>query len=1491
MATVTPPRSANLVPVHAQLRSPLQQIRKYIRAYVSIEGVLVFLLFLALWFWIGLLLDYGAYAIVGWDWVRIMPTWLRTVLLVGLASGAVALAAVKVLTRLFKDFKDSSLALILERRFPKVLGDRLITAVELSDPEACAALGFSPAMVRETIHEAAERVQQVPVREVFDWRRLRKRLLVLLALTFVVTGFVLGGFCFFGKTAAHGYYKFRNVSAIWFERNILLMNSYWPRRTFLIVLEPSAPEQHIYSDDADKYRLGVLALKYVLADPQTEEGWRALSWKDLELRSELIGSKLPAPPPAYWKPQYGILFLTEKESFEPLRADGVPDAVLAKLKPLKDVAFEPGQRLETKIVELLGKADAKEYKDRILARVHVSITLDEVKARLDRFDVRHKADGEKMPAKWNINFDQKGWRPLTWKDVTKDVSGELSKDLGTASTRFAYGYMLGLDTVPNLFGDRYPKDPNLTDPEMQVAQIAGLCGSGANLAPFQAACKLSVIPFSEFLPEAIRRGLRSDAARIGAAGFSDNTLDTIEARLAKKSIDDELHFSYFNRPLIATYGSQVTTFDGRRVAQVAATSFGLRGFSGTAILTGFAEWKIASSEIHVVLQRLEHLTELREVVEQVAQRADDPAMGRTLRELVLPNKVTLVFKSDGAGTATTETDLKNCGVNVFTLQAGEFPKLKLGTTDYVARADDAVTATRSIIVEPSPPPLQPPSPPLIVDFYADQFHPAYLYYRPDRLDTQDLEALRQDKAILELKEKLLEAMKKPGKVSSGLPQLEALATIKTEEDLEALLAEMRREENLTEMERLLDQKRESIRNQKRKELRGVKQPMAERVLSAGSSGVVFLSQVPAGSDLVLRGKIDHKLKNSSFQKDVFENPLLLLVGGTALFQPLQDLHEKAQYDLARNPAVQIVPRDGSVVLPLDFSWYSEPKYKLTRQSLGKLRTSLLAEKKDEDVVAKLENRLLALKDQEFPNQAQFTAQLTEILEGTTFEPFKDAVLNYAEKTSFEFGFKNLREAQKFTIVFIDADGVKGERFVEISPKSDSDPVVEAFEPDTVRKTTEGYKITANARIPFRGIVQDGQGLARVRYAYTLVQDKIGSEAAKANTVVIFGLTLKLPTGDGPINNTDVRYRDVPAFVRAMNADYFTPGRAYLSPSLKKEMLGQEQPSEFRKLVTRFTIAPDDWIKPLNPTDPRAEWRYPKAKDEKQVPLACDFPVWELIKSKAGPNKVELHYTMRFWVEVMDTDIEGDVEKDGTPRSRVVATTRVTFKIVPEDVLIAAIDEEEEELRKRFKDLLESLRIREDKLGEIHNQLSSGNIKDPKDGKIELENELNGMIGSLSVSTGVLGKAKSTVSGVRKDYERILKELRVNQVELANRTNEVDKKIVEPLIEIEAEDFPAAVKSLADLSTALDKAKVMNNVADVTGSTRASADEAKKRIRELSAKLKAVEDAMGKLGDLAKLIKELKLIEAKLAEQEDQQIRVRAAEIQRQVDELTNPKKP
>jgi hypothetical protein len=339
MATsTTPVHSHNLAEAHQRVRSPLERLRRFIRAYVSLEGAAVMALYLTLWFWIGLVLDYGVFRLFHFDWVQETTWGARCGVFVVLLSGLLAAVAMTVVTRLFREFRDAALALVLERRYPQILGDRLITAVELSDPRKSADIGYSPAMVQETIHEAAQRVEQLKIKEVFDWNRLTRRgiLIGILALG----GYLVAGGLFCAANAMQdrgftsaGFTQFHDVAGIWFERNVLLHNVIWPRQAHLQYLEapPFNGEFRIGRGDRGP-TIRVRALKYVIAGPPSKkaveayrawlssraaggdeqsqlveqfrqkpaEGWRALSWFDLT--PELLGTPVPdVALPAEWK--------------------------------------------------------------------------------------------------------------------------------------------------------------------------------------------------------------------------------------------------------------------------------------------------------------------------------------------------------------------------------------------------------------------------------------------------------------------------------------------------------------------------------------------------------------------------------------------------------------------------------------------------------------------------------------------------------------------------------------------------------------------------------------------------------------------------------------------------------------------------------------------------------------------------------------------------------------------------------------------------------------------------------------------------------------------------------------------------------------------------------------------------------------------------------------------------------------------------------------
>ncbi|HLN27627.1 MAG TPA: hypothetical protein VK395_07765 [Gemmataceae bacterium] len=302
MATVTtPPQHGDRDDSQRRVAHPLQRLRGYIRYYVTAEGLAILGLYIALVFWVGLLVDFGFFKLFGVDWVQAAPRDLRVFVLCALTAGLLVLVTFKMLIRLLREFRDNALALVLERRFPKDLGDRLITAVEMADPKIGERYGYSQLMIEQTIRDAAERVDRLPVGDVFDWRRLRRYGLLVAAVTVGLYLLVGAAYCALAPAGVSDFaVRFHNIATIWFERNILLRDTIWPRQAHLeLVGFPESGELKI-GRDAPPPALRVRALKWVIADTSAAEGWRCLRWRDVS--ADLLGApSVPGQPPAEWQ--------------------------------------------------------------------------------------------------------------------------------------------------------------------------------------------------------------------------------------------------------------------------------------------------------------------------------------------------------------------------------------------------------------------------------------------------------------------------------------------------------------------------------------------------------------------------------------------------------------------------------------------------------------------------------------------------------------------------------------------------------------------------------------------------------------------------------------------------------------------------------------------------------------------------------------------------------------------------------------------------------------------------------------------------------------------------------------------------------------------------------------------------------------------------------------------------------------------------------------
>jgi hypothetical protein len=273
---------------------PLQSVRKYIRSYVVFETGAIVVILLCTWFWVGLLLDYLPFAFFSFDWLQSLnqvdashnaSRWIRGIILFVVVAWVGYYLVSRLFLRFFTEFSDQSIALVLEKRFPHILEERLISAIQLSDPKIAEQYNFSPVMVQRTIEEARERVQHVPVEQVFDWSRLRWLWVWALVVTFGV--FLLVGGLAIGYRSLRERpmgpvryaWNFYHTAAIFTERNLLMGSSYYPRDAHLEVVRfqdhGHKGEMKIPAEE-NRPDLVIRAVEWAIADPESMGGWRSI---------------------------------------------------------------------------------------------------------------------------------------------------------------------------------------------------------------------------------------------------------------------------------------------------------------------------------------------------------------------------------------------------------------------------------------------------------------------------------------------------------------------------------------------------------------------------------------------------------------------------------------------------------------------------------------------------------------------------------------------------------------------------------------------------------------------------------------------------------------------------------------------------------------------------------------------------------------------------------------------------------------------------------------------------------------------------------------------------------------------------------------------------------------------------------------------------------------------------------------------------------------
>ncbi|MDR0871700.1 MAG: DUF4175 domain-containing protein [Planctomycetaceae bacterium] len=120
--------------------------------------------------------------------------------------------------RCFTRIRDEQLANVFETFVPN-LHDSLLTAIELEDEKKDTAEDFNPVLYEQTLKDAADNLQNVNIRQFFRFGTIVRR--VFFAVFAV------------GLLAAFPFQS-REISRIWFARNVLLMERDYPRKSQLI---------------------------------------------------------------------------------------------------------------------------------------------------------------------------------------------------------------------------------------------------------------------------------------------------------------------------------------------------------------------------------------------------------------------------------------------------------------------------------------------------------------------------------------------------------------------------------------------------------------------------------------------------------------------------------------------------------------------------------------------------------------------------------------------------------------------------------------------------------------------------------------------------------------------------------------------------------------------------------------------------------------------------------------------------------------------------------------------------------------------------------------------------------------------------------------------------------------------------------------------------------------------------------------------------------
>ena len=192
------------------LKARLRRLAGRLRGYVLVEGLARLMAFLMAAAVVQFVLDYG---------VRGLQWSMRAALLIVVLVGGVWLLWRRVIAPLGFRVGLGEMAALVERRNPE-LSSLLISAVRFSRGEIGREETNSPALAAAVIARAGERAAGYDFGGVLNAPRAR-RFSVMIAVMLVL--------------AALAVWLAPQMTALWFQRNVMLREVDWPKRTHLMV--------------------------------------------------------------------------------------------------------------------------------------------------------------------------------------------------------------------------------------------------------------------------------------------------------------------------------------------------------------------------------------------------------------------------------------------------------------------------------------------------------------------------------------------------------------------------------------------------------------------------------------------------------------------------------------------------------------------------------------------------------------------------------------------------------------------------------------------------------------------------------------------------------------------------------------------------------------------------------------------------------------------------------------------------------------------------------------------------------------------------------------------------------------------------------------------------------------------------------------------------------------------------------------------------------